>query len=142
LSISAQESIYNPNQAEPEPENILQKLPVSQDARIDTLLQRHIKVNKRTNGTEGFRLEIFFSSGNRAREEAMNVKTEFLKKYPDEHAYMIFQSPDFKVRVGNFRTKSEALSLQQRIRKNYPNAFIVKDMIQFPKLYTDKQSNE
>jgi hypothetical protein len=46
------------------------------------------------------------------------------------------------VRVGNFRTKSEALSLQQRIRKNYPNAFIVKDMIQFPKLYTDKQSNE
>jgi hypothetical protein len=142
LSISAQESIYNPNQAEPEPENILQKLPVSQDARIDTLLQRHIKVNKRTNGTEGFRLEIFFSSGNRAREEAMNVKTEFLKKYPDEQAYMIFQSPDFKIRVGNFRTKSEALSLQQRIRKNYPNAFIVKDMIQFPKLYTDKQSNE
>jgi hypothetical protein len=140
LSISAQESIYNPNQAEPE--NILQKLPVSQDARIDTLLQRHIKVNKRTNGTEGFRLEIFFSSGNRAREEAMNVKTEFLKKYPDEQAYMIFQSPDFKIRVGNFRTKSEALSLQQRIRKNYPNAFIVKDMIQFPKLYTDKQSNE
>jgi hypothetical protein len=142
LIISAQESVYNPTQAGSQSENILLELPVSQDARIDTLMQRHIEVNKRLNGTEGFRLEIFFSSGNHAREEAMNIKTEFLKKYPDELAYMTFQSPDFKVRVGNFRTKSEALALQQRIRKDYPNAFIVKDMIQFPKLYTDKQSNE
>lgn len=142
LSVNAQESAYNLYQSKNRPENILQQLPVTQDARIDTLLQRHIAVNRKANGTEGFRLEIFFSSGNRARETAMNVKTEFLKKYPDEQAYMIFQSPDFKVRVGNFRTKSEALALQRRIKKSYPNAFIVKDIIQFPKLYTDKLSNE
>lgn len=144
LSISAQESGYNPyqNENENESNNILRQLSVNQDARIDSLLQRHIAMNKRINGTEGYRLEIFFSSGNRAREEALEVKTKFLKRYPDVQAYMIFQSPDFKVRVGNFRSKSEALALKHRIRRTHPNAFIVKDLIQFPKLHTDKQSNE
>ena len=142
LSVSAQQSSYNPNQ--PETENvsypISEQLPVSQDARIDSLLKRHIAMNKRMNGTEGYRLEVFFASGLKAREEAMNVKTEFLTKYPDVQAYMIFQSPDFKVRVGDFRTKNEALALKDRIKKTYPNAFIVKDIIQFPKLITDKES--
>ena len=142
LSIYAQESTYKPNQKTSENETILQKLPVTQDSRIDTLLQRHIAMNKRMNGTEGYRLEIFFSSAYRAKDEALEVKIEFLKKFPDEQAYMIFQSPDFKVRVGDFRTKDEALVLQDRIKRKYPNAFIVKDIIQFPKLYTDKQSNE
>ncbi|WP_299580762.1 SPOR domain-containing protein [uncultured Sunxiuqinia sp.] len=144
LTLSAQESSYNPNPnaSSNTTETVYQHLPVMQDARIDTLLERHIEMNKRLNGTDGYRLEIFFSSSLRAREEAMEVKTEFLKKFPEEQAYMIFRSPDFKVRVGNFRTKNEALALKAKIKKSYPNAFIVKDIIQFPKLFTDKQSNE
>jgi hypothetical protein len=55
---------------------------------------------------------------------------------------MLFRTPDFKVRVGDFRTRNEALALKEQIKKSYPNAFLVKDIIQFPKLYTDKQSNE
>lgn len=144
LNLSAQESSYNPDQpaSDNTSKSIIQQLPVTQDARIDTLLQRHIEMNRRINGTEGYRLEVFFSSGLRAREQAMDVKTEFLRKYPDVQAYMIFQSPDFKVRVGDFRSRNEALALQERIKRSYPNAFIVKDIIQFPKLFTDKQSNE
>ena len=131
LSLSAQESSYSPNNS---PDSGILQLPVRQDARIDTLLQRHIAMNKRLNGT--------FSSGLRAREQAMEVKTEFLRKYPNEQAYMLFRTPDFKVRVGDFRTRNEALALKEQIKKSYPNAFLVKDIIQFPKLYTDKQSNE
>ena len=143
LSIRAQESSYNPIQDASEPNSIiLQNLHVSQDARIDTLLKRHVGMNKRINGTDGYRLEIFFSSSYRAKEEAMEVKTEFLKNYPDVSAYLIFTSPDFKVRVGDFRTRDDALALKNRIKKLYPNAFLAKDIIQFPKLYTDKQSNE
>lgn len=139
LSLSAQESPYSPNNSS---KSLIQELPVAQDARIDTLLQRHITMNKRLNGTEGYRLEIFFSSGVRAREQAMDVKTDFLREFPNEQAYLLFRSPDFKVRVGDFRTRNEALALQKQIKKSYPNAFLVKDIIQFPKLYTDKQSNE
>lgn len=143
LSVSAQESDYNLVQPSQEPDStILQNLHVEQDVRIDTLLKRYIGMSKRMNGTEGYRLEIFFSSGLRAKEEAMDVKTEFLKNFPDVPAYLIFTSPDFKVRVGDFRSRDDALALKNRIKRLYPNAFLAKDIIQFPKLYSEKQSNE
>ncbi len=138
LGVSAQESPYKPNQTSAG-KSLSKSLDVQQDARIDSLLKAHIEMNQRKNGTEGFRLEIFFSSGVSARENAMKVRTEFLRNYPDIPAYMTFSSPDFKVRVGDCRTKSEILHLKERIKRSYPNAFIVPDVIQFPKLYTDSE---
>ena len=137
LSISAQEVSYEPSLNQDKSQTLLERTNVHQDKRIDTLLQRHIEINKHLEGTSGYRIEIFFSSGTGSRSKALQVKTEFLKQFPDETAYMSFQTPNFKIRVGDFRTKSEALKLEKKISKNYPNAFIVSDIIQFPKLYTD-----
>jgi len=142
LSASAQESFYEPYSQKTKHTAILRNINVRQDPRIDLLLQNYIEQSQRREGTEGFRVEIFFSSGSKSREEALRKKTEFLKNFPEETAYMSFQSPNFKVRVGDCRTKNEALKLKEKIRYNYPNAFIVTDMIQFPKLYTEKKSNE
>jgi hypothetical protein len=38
------------------------------------------------------------------------------------------------VRVGDYRTRLEAEAFLKRISGNYPNAFVVKDEIDFPKL--------
>jgi hypothetical protein len=142
LSSLAQVSFYEPYDQKTKSAVILRSLDVRQDPRIGILLQNHIEQNQRKEGTEGFRVEIFFSSGSKSREEALRKKTEFLRSFPEETAYMSFQSPNFKVRVGDCRTKNEALKLKEKIRYNYPNAFIVTDMIQFPKLFTEKKSNE
>ncbi len=119
--------------------NLAKRLHVVQNAQIDTLLQTHIQINKQRMGTEGFRLEIFFSSDARAREQANNTKADFLKTYPDWPVYVQYQSPNFKVRVGDFRTRSEALKVKDRIKLKYPNAFIVKDNIRFPELMTERR---
>ncbi len=121
---------------------LLKKNTITQDSRIGVLLQNHIAMNKRRNGIEGHRLEIFFSSDYNAREKALEVKTEFLKRYPDMDAYIQFQSPNFRVRVGNFRTKSDALKAKEQIKPHYPNAFRVDDIIQFPELITQEDNNE
>lgn len=118
--------------------SLLKENQVIQDSRIDTLLQRHIAVNKRRNGLDGYRLEIFFNSDHNAREKALEVKTEFLKRYPDLDAYIQFQAPNFRVRIGNFRTKSEVLKVKERIKRHYPNAFRVDDIIQYPELITEE----
>ena len=118
-------------------EDFLGKLPVKQDPRITDLLKRHNQINQKRNGTEGFRLEIFFSSENKAREQAVRVKNEFNLVFPDIASYMLFQTPNFKVRIGDFRNKSEALKTKAYIASKYPNAFIVKDMIRFPELFTE-----
>ena len=118
-------------------EDFLENLQVRQDPRITDLLMRHNQINQKRNGTEGYRLEIFFSSENKAREQAVRVRNEFNLVFPDIASYMLFQTPNFKVRVGDFRNKSEALKTKAHIASKYPNAFIVKDNIRFPELFTE-----
>ena len=141
FELSAQVELNEP-QNEPEDQGIFQNLNVYQDARIDSLLKNHVEINRRKEGTDGYRLEIFFKSGALAREKALDVKTDFLRRYPEINAYISFLSPNFKVRVGDFRTKNEAIKLKNTIRRDYPNAFVVKDIIQFPELNTERKSNE
>lgn len=124
-------------------EDFLGKLPVRQDPRITDMLIRHNQINQKRNGTEGFRLEIYFSSENKAREHAVRVRNEFNLVFPDIASYMLFQTPNFKVRIGDFRNKSEALKIKAHIASKYPNAFIVKDNIRFPELFTESvEQNE
>jgi len=125
-------------------EELLGKLQIREDPRITDLLVRHSQINQRRRGTDGFRLEIFFSSDNNAREQAMRVRNEFNLIFPDITSYLLFQTPNFKVRIGDFRNKSEALKTKAYITSKYPNAFIVKDIIRFPELFTQskEQSEE
>jgi len=118
-------------------EDFLGKMQIRQDSRITDMLVRNSQINQKRNGTDGFRLEIFFSSDTKAREKAARVKNEFNLVFPDIASYMLFQTPNFKVRVGDFRNKSEALKAKAYIASKYPNAFIVKDMIRFPELYPE-----
>jgi hypothetical protein len=125
-------------------DELLEKLPIRQDPRITDLLIRHSQINQKKHGIDGYRLEIFFSSGSKAREQAERMKNECNLIYPEIPAYLLFQTPNFKVRIGDFRNKSEALKAKARIEAKFPNAFIVKDIIRFPELFTEsvEQSEE
>ena len=83
---------------------------------------------------KGFRVEIFFSSELDAKTQALDKKVEFLSKYPDYAVHIKYDAPNFRVRVGDFRTKNEALKLYKKIEQDYPVAFIVADKIEFPLL--------
>jgi hypothetical protein len=113
---------------------ILQKLDVNQDSRLDKMLNWHIVKNEKMGGMEGFRVEIFFSAEMDAYDQAKDQKVKFLSKYPEHEVHIKYDAPNFKVRVGDFRTKNEALRLLKSIERNYPMAFIVPDKIKFPLL--------
>jgi hypothetical protein len=61
---------------------------------------------------------------------------ETLKRFQTLHrdvpAYRTYSNPYFKVTVGDFRTKSEAMELLSRIRHEFPSAFVVKESIEYP----------
>ena len=105
---------------------------IIQDARVAELINKHIILNENQSGIDGFRVQIFFDSGNNSMENALKVKTNFVSKYPDIPVYLIWQQPNYKVRIGDFRTKIEAQGLFDKIKSEYKNAFIVKDKIAFP----------
>ena len=108
----------------------LNHLNINKDYRLDKLVNWQIQNNKRREGIEGYRVEIFFSTND--KQKALDKKVEFLSKYPDYNVHVLFMSPNFRVRVGDFRTKSEALKLFKEIEKDYRAAFVVKDNINFP----------
>lgn len=122
------------NQEETKQPAILQNLYVNQDPRLDKMLNWHIEENIKKDGIDGFRVEIFFSSELDALEQAKRKKVEFLSKYPDHEVHIKYDSPNFRVRVGDFRTKNEALKLHKKIERKYRMAFIVPDKIKFPLL--------
>jgi len=113
---------------------IWDKLNIQSDPKIIDLLKQEVAQGKKTGTISGFRLQIYFGSGEKAHTQAIRIKTEFLAANPNVKTYLLFKSPDFIVRVGNFRTKSEALKMQKALLFQYPNAFIVADEIAFPDL--------
>ena len=115
---------------------------IQRDIRLDSLLMKHIRVNKQADGFEGFRVQLFSGSGTEARQQANNLRAEFMAQYSDIPAYLIYQSPNFKVRVGDFRTELEAIQLQRRLSYQYPGGFVSKDIVKFPKLAIEVAEDE
>ncbi len=111
---------------------------VFQDPRIDSLVEMHIKLNAaaesdmNNDGITGYRIQIFFDSGNNSKQQATDVMEDFTIKYPEIGAYITFREPWYRVRVGDFRTKIEAIGFLQKIKGKYRDAFIIRDKINFP----------
>ncbi|MGQ9846833.1 MAG: SPOR domain-containing protein [Bacteroidales bacterium] len=101
----------------------------------DNIISKHININQKAKGMPGFRIQVFFASGTDAKNQALKIKTEIRNLYPQYEAYIIYEEPFFKLRIGDFRTKIEAYKLFKIIQENYPSAFIVDDLISFPNLY-------
>lgn len=113
---------------------IWDKLNIQCDPKIIDLLRQQAEQSKKSGTINGYRLQIYFGSGENSHSQAVRMKSEFLSSYPDVKTYLLFKSPDFIVRVGNFRTKSEALKMQKSLLYKFPNAFIVADEIALPEL--------
>lgn len=116
------------------------KLIIIQDAKIDSLVILHRKAmevniaHEEHDGIVGYRIQIYFDSGNNSKNRALSVKEEFDKDHTDIPSYIIFGEPYYRIRVGDFRTKLEAEYFLKKIKPRYPNAFVTQDKIKFPKL--------
>jgi len=111
-----------------------QNMQVVQDNKTKTIVEEHKKANAKIGVIEGFRVQIFFDSGANSRSNAENAKAKFSAKYPNIPAYLTFKEPNFKLRVGDFRTRNEARGFLKQIFTEYPNAFVIKDEIKYPSL--------
>ncbi len=114
---------------------------VISDYRINTLVEKHKTWCDNRGSIKGFRIQIFFDSGNNSKSKAVSAMSEFRSKHSKVEAYLMFQEPNYKVRVGDFRTRMDAQRFLHKIADAYSNAFIVKDNeINFPPL--DEENND
>jgi hypothetical protein len=124
-----------------DPDNHIGNLVINQRLSLDTLINRHILANKnlfKVNnhyGMEGFRIQIYASNNRNARDESNKVNADFINKFPEIPSYQLFAEPGYyKIRVGDFRTKTEATKMFQTISREFPDAYMVPDVINFPDL--------
>lgn len=87
---------------------------------------------------DGYRLQIFFGNRNEARE----LRAKFLQEHPELGAYISYLAPNFRLRVGDFRTRLECEAFKKEIAQEFPGSYLVKDKIELPNLYPEKSEEE
>jgi len=105
-----------------------------EDLRIDGLLQLHIAYNAAFPVMPGYRIQLFMESGNTALEKAEKITEKFEEKHENTPAYITFGEPYYRVRIGDFRSRLEAIKFLNSIQRSYPQAWVVKDKINFIEL--------
>jgi hypothetical protein len=107
---------------------------IIRDDRVDALLDKHVQINQEFNGLTGYRIQIFFDSGSNAKNKANNERRRFMTLFSQTKAYVTFDAPNFKVRVGNFRTRLDAEKFLREIQKHFEMAYVVPSKIELPTL--------
>lgn len=105
------------------------KVEVVKDPRIDTLIARRQSLqakNPAAASPKGFRVQIY--NGN-VRSAAYAAQAKFLTKYPGMGSYISYNEPDFKVKVGDFRTKLEAEKFRRELQNMFSGLFIIAEKI-------------
>lgn len=75
---------------------------------------------------KGFRVQIYSGSN---RNEAQSIQGRFKGLYPDMEAYMTYHEPNYRVKVGDFRSRSEANNYMRILRSQYNNVFVFQEDI-------------
>lgn len=91
---------------------------VEQDSDIDRLLEykKDIKTSK------VYRIQVYQSVD---PDKAQREKSNFLNSYGQWPVEVIWNTPNYKVWVGNFSTRLEAERAAAKIKKKYMNAIIL-----------------
>jgi SPOR domain len=106
---------------------------IHKDPRIDMLVKKQAQINEETSRDarrigKGYRLLVINTS---KRDEAVAAKSTVYENFPELKAYLNYQSPYFKLKVGNFKERKEAEAYQDKLRKFFPKGvFIMNDVIE------------
>ena len=87
---------------------------VDENAPVDT----RKKVMKRGRHVNGFRIQVYRGGGTRdAKQKAQSVGNQLKNKFPGQPVYTHFYSPNWTVRMGNFKTQEEAVKMLKQVKK-------------------------
>jgi hypothetical protein len=78
----------------------------------------------------GYRIQIF----NGRKSDCLSQRGAFLRQFPEMQAYLLYEVPEYKTQVGNFRSRLEAERFLQQIIEAFPGSFVIATQIEYPKV--------
>lgn len=99
---------------------------IDEDSGVQKVMRLYQTFATEKRAENGYRVQL--ASGT-SRTVVLEMKTKFMMLYPDVNAYVIYQQPQFKLRVGDFENRYAANNFSTEIKSSFPNAFVVPDKI-------------
>jgi len=92
----------------------------------DTLTKRFFQIkkdfSKKTFESTYYTIQIFYGNLN----DADSIFNDFKENYKDVRSELIFETPNYKVRIGEYKDINVAAQSLEKIRRIYPGSFIIK----------------
>ena len=117
------------------------KVQVDKDPKVDSLIGNYLvnggkadKGGATSASSNGYRIQIFSGSN---RKAAYSAQSKFQTKFPETHTYLSYRDPNFKVKVGDFRSRLEAEKMIEEMKPAFGGLFIISEKINLPKLDTE-----
>lgn len=95
---------------------------ISQDSRLEILLDLKEKLERENRLSSGFTVQIHNGNLERARKR----KQEYEGLGENWPAYIHYETPNYKLWVGNFGTRLEADRALLKLKDLFPSAFVLK----------------
>ena len=106
---------------------------IHKDHRVDLLIAKQIEINEITTRNArrtgpGFRILVINTND---RNKAYEAKTRIYQSFPELKAYLMYQTPFIKLKVGNFKTRTEAEDYVESLKRLFPTGvYVVRDVIE------------
>ena len=105
---------------------------VNQSRSMRSALDSYISKNAAKKMT-GYRIRVYFDNGQNSRMRSESIARSVSGTFPGIGVYRTFESPNFKVTVGDFRTRDDALKVYHALKGTYPTAIILRETINYPR---------
>ena len=94
---------------------------VAQDSRFEQLLNEKRKINSSITVNDRYKIQIFYGDNEKARK----TLSDFKKEFRNLDGTIVFESPTYKVWIGNFKSRIEAERNLAEVKKKYPYALLI-----------------
>ena len=99
-----------------------QNITVDQDPKFEQLLNEKRKINTSLTVNDSYKIQIF----NGGSENAKKTLNDFRLEFKNIDATIVFNTPNYKVWVGNFKSRIEAEKNMAELKDRYKNMLLIK----------------
>ena len=96
--------------------------PLEEDSIVKKLILKKKEIDSEEYESNYYTIQLYYGNYLVAKE----ILDEFKTNYPEWKASIIFETPNYKVQVGDFKNYYVSISKLNEIKKKYPSAFLLK----------------
>lgn len=106
---------------------------IVKDERIDLLIKQRSQIIPPATSPQitGYRIQLIFDSNKKLIDDS---KAKIVSSYPKIDTYVSYNAPHFVLKIGDFRTKQEAEKVRDRLLRDFPTSFVIKETINLPRI--------